>query len=149
MNERVLVLGAGFGGLELSTMLSEAGVEATLIDCSDAFVFGYSKLDVMVGRTTADAVRLSYSALAKPGVRLLRETVVAIDPESCQVTTDAGRHDADFLVVALGASLRAPAKLMCGLSGAEAEKFEIPTGIPLIIERDGAGNAKLPYGLYD
>ena len=61
---RILVLGAGFGGLELSTTLSEElgdEVDVTLIDASDAFVFGYSKLDVMFGRTTPDAVRLPYS----------------------------------------------------------------------------------------
>jgi sulfide:quinone oxidoreductase len=55
---RVLILGAGFGGLELSTMLSEAlgdGVEVTLIDKNDSFVFGYSKLDVMFGRTMPEA----------------------------------------------------------------------------------------------
>ena len=72
---RVVVLGAGFGGLELSTLLSEAfgdGVDVTLIDKSDAFVFGYSKLDVMFGRTTLDAVRLPYRNFVKPGVRLLR-----------------------------------------------------------------------------
>jgi sulfide:quinone oxidoreductase len=103
---RVVVLGAGFGGLELATVLSEAlgdSIDVTVIDKSDAFVFGYSKLDVMVGRTTVDAVRLPYSAFAKPGVRLVRETVTAIDPDSRRVTTDAGRYDADFLVVALGA----------------------------------------------
>ena len=61
---RVVVLGAGFGGLELATVLSEAlgdDVDVTLIDKSDAFVFGYSKLDVMFGRTTLDAVRLPYA----------------------------------------------------------------------------------------
>ncbi len=82
---RVLILGAGFGGLELSTMLSEElgdDVEVTLIDKGDAFVFGYSKLDVMFGRTTLDAVRLPYTAFAKPGVRVLQETVTAIDPEA-------------------------------------------------------------------
>jgi sulfide:quinone oxidoreductase len=104
---RVVILGAGFGGLELATMLSEAdegdAIDVALIDKSDAFVFGYSKLDVMFGRTTADAVRLPYRAFAKPRVRLLRETVVAIDPESRRVTTDRGVHDADVLVVALGA----------------------------------------------
>jgi sulfide:quinone oxidoreductase len=101
---RVIILGAGFGGLELATMLSSAGgVEVTLIDKADAFVFGYSKLDVMFGRTTLDAVRLPYRAFAKPGVRLLRETVTAIDPEARRVTTDSGVHDADVLVVALGA----------------------------------------------
>jgi sulfide:quinone oxidoreductase len=103
---RVVILGAGFGGLELSTMLSEAvgdGVDVTVIDKSDAFVFGFSKLDVMFGRTTTEAVRLEYRHIAKPGVRILRETVTAIDPEMRRVTTDAGSHDADALVIALGA----------------------------------------------
>lgn len=106
MTTRVLVLGAGFGGLELSTLLSEElgdDVEVTLIDKSDSFVFGFSKLDVMFGRRTAEAVRLPYSDFAKPGVRLLRETIVAIDPEARSATTDAGLHEADILVVALGA----------------------------------------------
>jgi sulfide:quinone oxidoreductase len=106
MNERVLILGAGFGGLELSTMLSEAfgdELEVTVIDQSDAFVFGFSKLDVMFGRTTPDAVRLPYGDIAKPGVRFLQETITAIDPETRRVTTDAGAHEADVLVVALGA----------------------------------------------
>ena len=65
MGARILVLGAGFGGLELSSILSEAPrarkVEITIIDKGDAFVFGYSKLDVMFGRTTLDAVRLPYA----------------------------------------------------------------------------------------
>jgi sulfide:quinone oxidoreductase len=102
----VLILGAGFGGLELTTMLSEAfggDLEVTLIDKSDAFVFGFSKLDVMFGRTTPGAVRLPYRDIAKPGVRFLQETITAIDPEARRVTTDAGEHEADVLVVALGA----------------------------------------------
>ena len=106
MKTRVVVLGAGFGGLELATTLSEAlgdDVDVTLIDMNDAFVFGYSKLDVMFGRTTLDAVRLAYRDIAKPGVRFLQETVTAIDPEARLVTTDGGVHEADFLVVALGA----------------------------------------------
>ncbi len=106
MSSRILILGAGFGGLELSTILSdELGdqVEVTLIDRSDAFVFGYSKLDVMFGRTTLDAVRLPYAEIAKPGVRVLRETITAIVPHARAVTTNAGTYESDVLVVALGA----------------------------------------------
>lgn len=106
MNERVVILGAGFGGLELSTILSEAmgdEIEVTVIDENDAFVFGFSKLDVMFGRTTSDRVTMAYGDIAKPGVRVLRETITAIDPESRRVTTDAGVHEADVLVIALGA----------------------------------------------
>jgi sulfide:quinone oxidoreductase len=106
MPSRVVILGAGFGGLELCAMLSEAvpsDVDVTLIDRSDAFVFGFSKLDVMFGRVAADAVRLPYRDVAMPGVRIVRETVTAIDPDTRRVTTDAGLHDADVLVIALGA----------------------------------------------
>jgi sulfide:quinone oxidoreductase len=106
MGKRVVVLGAGFGGLELSTMLSEASggeIEVTLIDRGDAFVFGFSKLDLMFGREQPEAVRMAYADIAKPGVRVLRETVTAIDPEARRVTTDAEAHGADALVIALGA----------------------------------------------
>jgi len=107
MSKRIVVLGAGFGGLELCTVLSEAlgdEVDVTLIDQCEAFVFGFSKLDVMFGRTTPEAVRLPYRDIVKPGVRLVRETVTAIDPEARRVRTDAGEHEADVLVIALGAS---------------------------------------------
>jgi sulfide:quinone oxidoreductase len=105
---RVLVLGAGFGGLELTTRLSdELGDEAdvVLIDKSDGFVMGFSKLDVMFGRTTADAVHHSYADIVKPGVRFVRSTIRSIDPAGRSVETDAGRFEADVLVVALGADL--------------------------------------------
>jgi sulfide:quinone oxidoreductase len=105
---RVVVLGAGFGGLELSSRLSEElGDEAdvVLIDRSDGFVFGFSKLDVMFGRTIADAVHHPYAALVKPGVRFVQATVTKIDPATRHVETDAGDFDAGVLVVALGADV--------------------------------------------
>lgn len=103
---RVVILGAGFGGLELSTLLSEAlgdGVQVTLIDKADSFMFGFSKLDILFGHATAEGARMPYRNFVKPGVRLLKETVTAIDPVARRVTTDAGVHEADYLVVALGA----------------------------------------------
>ena len=106
MSLQVLVLGAGFGGLELSTILSESladSLDLTLIDKSDSFVFGYSKLDLMYGRKAADAVRVSYSSIDKPGVCFRQEEITAIDPERRSVTTNSRTYQADVLVVALGA----------------------------------------------
>jgi sulfide:quinone oxidoreductase len=108
MAPRIVVLGAGFGGLELASSLSEAlGADAgvTLIDKGDSFTFGYSKLELLFGRASRDALSLPYSAIAKPGVRFMQETVMGIDPESRHVTTDRGEYDADYLVVALGAEM--------------------------------------------
>lgn len=105
---RILVLGAGFGGLELTARLSEAlGTEAdvVLIDRADDFVFGFSKLDVMFGRTTAAAVQHSYGDVIKPGVQFVRSTIRGIDPGQLRVETDAGTFNGDVVVVALGADL--------------------------------------------
>ena len=105
---RVLILGAGFAGLELSTTLSEAlgdGVAVTLIDGAYGFVFGYSKLEVLFGRATVQQVQLPYASFVKPGVTFRREAVTAIDPAARRVTTSAGVHEADILVIALGAGL--------------------------------------------
>ena len=170
MARRVLMLGAGFGGLELSTMLSDAlgeDVDVTLIDKSDAFVFGFSKLDVMFGRTSAEAVRLPYAELAKPGVRFLRETITAIDPQARTVTTDAATHEADVLVIALGADydydatpgLREAGNEFYSVAGAERLAEVLPeftrrsrdrrrvrraVQVPAGAERDGAAAARLP-----
>jgi sulfide:quinone oxidoreductase len=72
---KILVLGAGFGGLELCTLLSEAlgdSIEVRLIDKSDHFAFGFSKLDIMFGHAKPQAVRLPYANFAKLGVQLTK-----------------------------------------------------------------------------
>ncbi len=105
---RVLILGAGFGGLELASSLDAAlgtDVEVTLVDQADSFVFGFSKLDVMFGRATVDHVVHRYADLAPRGVRFVQTTVRAIDPVARRVETDHGPLDGDVLVVALGADL--------------------------------------------
>ena len=106
MKQRVLVLGAGFGGLELTTVLSEEvgdRIDLTLIDKSDTFYFGFSKFDVMFGHKTADAVKLSYKRIVKPGLKFCQETITSIDPVAKRVTTNHATYEADILVIALGA----------------------------------------------
>jgi sulfide:quinone oxidoreductase len=106
VKKHVLILGAGFGGLELATRLSETlqdAVRVTLLDRNDSFVFGFSKLEVMLGRQSADDVRLHYGDVDKEGVEFRQATVTGIDPAARRVATDAGSYDADFLVVAMGA----------------------------------------------
>ena len=104
--KHVVILGAGFGGLELASRLSDAladEVRVTLIDQNDAFTFGFAKLAILFEGKDAAAVRIPYSELAKPGVEFRQERITAIDPAVRRVTTDQGSYDADILVVALGA----------------------------------------------
>src|SRR5919107_237357 len=102
MKRHVLILGAGFGGLELATRLSETIPDATrvtLLDRNDSFFFGFSKLEVMLGRQTADEVRMSYGDIASDAVEFRQETVTTIDPAARRVSTDTGSYDADVPVV--------------------------------------------------
>src|SRR5262245_33631345 len=131
MAKRVVILGAGFGGLELATRLAAEvpdEVDVTLIDKNDAFVFGYAKLDVMFGRQTYDEVRLRYADIAKPSVQFRQERITSIDPVAKRVLTDRGTYDADIIVVALGADL-APEVTPGLLDGSGAEyEFYSPDG---------------------
>jgi sulfide:quinone oxidoreductase len=104
--KHVVILGAGFGGLELASRLSDSAadeVRVTLIDRNDGFTFGFSKLDVLFGGVDAVSLRIPYRELAKPAVEFRQEQITAIDPAARHVTTDQGSYDADILVVALGA----------------------------------------------
>ena len=106
---RIVVLGAGFGGLELTTRLSDefgTDVDVVLIDKTEDFVFGFSKLDVMFGRTGSEQVRHPYRDFIKPGVQFVQSTIRLIDPSARRVDTDAGVFDGDVLVVVLGADLQ-------------------------------------------
>jgi sulfide:quinone oxidoreductase len=104
--KHVVILGAGFGGLELASRLSGSlpgEVRVTLIDQNDAFTFGFAKLGILFEGKDAADVRIPYRELAKPGVEFRQERITAIDPATRLVTTDQGSYDADILVVALGA----------------------------------------------
>ncbi|HXR43113.1 MAG TPA: FAD-dependent oxidoreductase [Acidothermaceae bacterium] len=109
---QIVVLGAGFGGLELSSRLSAefgTSLDLVLIDKSPEFVFGFSKLDVMFGHAPPEAVRHPYREIVMPGVRFVQSLVRSIDPTTRRVETDDGGFDADILVVGLGADLHADA----------------------------------------
>ncbi|HYB26238.1 MAG TPA: FAD-dependent oxidoreductase [Solirubrobacteraceae bacterium] len=106
MKKHVVIVGAGFAGLELAARLSETladAVRVTLIDRNDSFYFGFSKLDVLVGRRAPDEVLLHYRNISKSGVEFRQETVTEIDPLKRRVITNEGSYDADFIAVALGA----------------------------------------------
>lgn len=105
---RVVILGAGFAGLELASRLSHGlgdDADVVLIDQADGFVFGFSKLDLMFGRVGADHILHSYRDVVRPGVRFVQGPILSIDPSNRRVSTDSETFEADILVVALGADL--------------------------------------------
>src|SRR4029077_18161711 len=144
MKTRVVVLGAGFGGLELTSILSDAfgeAIDVVLIDKSEVFVFGFSKLDVMFGHKTAASSRHPYRDIVKPGVRIIPPTIQSIDPVAKRVVTGHGTFDADLLVVALGADydLNAPPGLVEG----GHEFYSVPGALAVrdVLQRFERGHA--------
>src|SRR3954454_5528052 len=124
---RVLVLGAGFGGLELTSRLADEfgdAVDIVLIDKAEGFIFGFSKLDVMFGRVEPDHVLHPYRDVTRPGVQFVQATISSIDPVAKTVETDAGSFSADVLVIALGADLHPDATP--GLVEGGCEFYTVP-----------------------
>jgi len=108
MGESILILGAGFGGLEAATRLRGAldeSFEITVVDQHDFFNFGFTKFDLVFGRREPAECMEKLSALNEKGIRFHQAVVESIDPEARQVETSKGQLAADHLVVALGADL--------------------------------------------
>jgi NADH dehydrogenase len=101
---RVVILGAGFGGLWTARALRRASVDVTFTDRNNFHTF--LPLLYQVG-----AAELEPFAIARPvrtiirgqrNLRFLHATVTLVDPRRKVVHTDRGVHGYDYLVLALG-----------------------------------------------
>lgn len=92
----VVVVGAGYIGVELAEAFKRCGKSVTLIDCVDTCLAGYYDDDF--------TVRMKEN-LEKNGVKLaFHETVQKLEgtDKVTQVVTDKGTHKADMVVMAIG-----------------------------------------------
>ncbi|UCH66581.1 MAG: FAD-dependent oxidoreductase [Ignavibacterium sp.] len=108
MTINILILGAGFGGLQAATRLKEElndSVDITLIDKNDSFLIGFTKFDVMFGRRSSEEVKSYYKDLGIEGVNFVQDTIVDIDTDNKIVKTISADFSYDYLIVALGADL--------------------------------------------
>ena len=108
MGKQIVILGAGFGGLEAATSLREQLLDEhtiTLIDRKDHFYIGFKKLEVMFGRSSADGVKSYYRDLAADGVSFVQDNIETIDTVGRKVHTTRDTFPFDILIVALGTDL--------------------------------------------
>jgi sulfide:quinone oxidoreductase len=107
---RILILGAGFGGLtvatELKRRLKKVEPEIVLVDRSEHFTMGLRKLWAVVDIEDYGVGTRSRQLLNRRGVEFLTRKVSRIYPTERRVETDAGSLEADYLVIALGAETR-------------------------------------------
>jgi len=109
--KRVLILGAGFGGLTTANLLqknlslSSVKHQISIVDSKDYFIMGLVNLWILSGIRTLDDSKIALSRLENKGIRYLNAEVTAIDPVSRTVTikrNSTPRLEYDYLVIALG-----------------------------------------------
>lgn len=109
---RVLILGGSFAGFEAAATLRRlAGrrAQVTVIDHSRRFEFRPSLPWVVFGQRRPQDVSVPRSApLEKARAEFVHDHVEKIDPENNTVYTRRGRHEYDFLVIALGGTSPLP-----------------------------------------
>ncbi|GAA1094789.1 FAD/NAD(P)-binding oxidoreductase [Tsukamurella strandjordii] len=107
--KRIVIAGAGIGGLSVIKELRESGValddaEITLINENFEHYLGFTLPWVMRGWRTADSIPIRPSEAGLAGIRTIRATVTGVDAAPKEVVLDDGeRVPFDALVLALGA----------------------------------------------
>ncbi len=104
---KVVILGAGFGGLTVAQRLAEASSrhQVTVVDRRSHFMMGLAKLWILVGRRAAVEGQRRLSQLKAGAARVVHAEVEAVDLAARQVRTVAGPFEYDYLVLALGAEV--------------------------------------------
>jgi len=126
--QRVVVLGAGFGGLYAARALerqlrTEARVAILLLDARNFHLFSPMLHEVASGSVEPRHVVWPIRALGSKGrLTFERREVRSIDPERRTVLTDRGEVGYDYLVIALGSTTNT-----FGIKGAEEKAFTFKT----------------------
>lgn len=104
---RVLILGAGFGGVAAAhTIQANAGpdIEVLIIDRRASFAVGFRKSWGLLNPAHYHEGQRSLEGLNSEVVTFRRATVETINPAEKAVVIDGKRIEADAIVIALGAS---------------------------------------------
>jgi NADH dehydrogenase len=103
-NKRILILGAGFAGLQLARQLSNTSYEITLIDRYNYHQFQPLFYQVATARLEPSSISFPLRKIFqnKENVHIRLAEVKTIDAEQNKVITNEGDFDYDYLVIATG-----------------------------------------------
>jgi sulfide:quinone oxidoreductase len=111
--KRILILGAGFGGLtaanllqkNLSSLSPSVEYQISIIDQKDYFMMGLVNLWILSGTRTFKDSKIALNRLENKGIRYLNDKVTGIDIASKTVTIKESNLQLkyDYLIIALGA----------------------------------------------
>src|SRR5690606_2673057 len=103
---RVIVIGGGFGGVEVAKHLKDKEVEVLLIDRNNFHTFQPLMYQVATGTLAADAISFPIRKMFKSqrNFWFRMAEVIEIDHQQQIVKTSVGDYDYDYLVIATGAT---------------------------------------------
>ena len=105
---RVLILGGGFGGVASAHALRQQldpDDEIIVVDRRSHFMVGFRKTWALTGQSTLEQGMRPLADLEAHGIKVLQQSVTAIDPAGRAADIDGQRMEADAIIVALGAQL--------------------------------------------
>lgn len=109
MGKRIIILGAGFGGLAAANALRKnlsAEHRIVVLDRKNWFMMGLVKLWILEGSRKLEDSQTPLAGLSAKGIEVLNDEVIKIDTAASTIETrDNGRIEFDYLIVALGAEL--------------------------------------------
>ncbi len=105
---RVVVIGGGFGGATAAryVKLINPEIDVVLIEKNDQFISCPISNWVMVGMRQIEDISFDYRGLMKQGIKIVKDEVVGIDPQSGYVQGKRGRIEYDRLIVSPGIDFR-------------------------------------------
>jgi sulfide:quinone oxidoreductase len=106
MGKRVVILGAGFGGLAAAHELRkglERDNQITVVDKQPLFFIGFTKLWVMNGTRTVGDSPGNRARLAQKGIDFIEGEVSSINVREKWVQVGKQKLSFDYLIIALGA----------------------------------------------
>ncbi len=118
---RVIIIGGGFGGVEVARKLRDKDVEVLLIDRNNFHTFQPLLYQVATGTLAEDSISFPIRKMFKSQMNLkfrLAE-VQHIDSKNKDVITSIGTFDYDYLVIATGATTNF-------FGNQEVEKYALP-----------------------
>src|SRR5690606_716251 len=118
---RVIVIGGGFGGVEVARKLKDKDVEVLLIDRNNFHTFQPLLYQVATGTLAEDSISFPIRKMFKSQMnfKFRLAEVHGIDSELKEVITSVGTFDYDYLIIATGATTNF-------FGNNEVEKYALP-----------------------
>ncbi len=128
---RIVIVGAGFGGMQTAQSLAKSGAEVVLIDRQNYHTFVPLLYQVASGQLSPDMVVYPLRNLVRrsPNLRVLVDEVTHIDFHGQQVITPRQTLFYDYLVLATGCETTVPSQMQS--SGSVFSLKTLPDAIAL------------------